>query len=472
MRSLSWKLGGALLLIVVVSVGLMAYLTNLSTTREFQEYVSQGNTMYAQRVEDTLSQFYAQEGSWTKIQDLLGNLLRSGNDRLIVADSSGIIVGDTAGEWLGRDTAEAGMDDGNQISIDGQEVGKLYLLSSTVGDGRGRMRGRGVPGSPMPALDIAEQNFLDRINSSLWVAGLIAAAIALLAGLFLTRQMTRPIRALSRGASQIARGNLGYRVKIDSKDELGDLAQSFNSMVSSLDRSEQSRQRLIADIAHELRTPLTVIEGTVNGIIDGVFEPDNERLGSVKEQTALLTKLIGDLRDLSLAESGQLKLKLAPTNVVDLVRRKLSQVELRAREKGVHLNLNANQEIPGVSADSDRLEQVLANLLSNAIRHTPAGGKITIAVETVTSDSAHQIMKPSVIISIADTGEGIAPEHLANVFERFYRGGESRARSEGGTGLGLAIVKQMVQAHGGKVWAESKVGKGSTFYVALPVTDS
>lgn len=470
MRSLSWKLGGALLLIVVVSVGLMAFITNLSTTREFQEYVSQGNVMYAQRVEDTLSQFYAQEGSWGNAQDLLNNLLRSGNDRLIVADNSGIIVGDTVGEWLGRDTAEAGIDNGNPISIDGQEVGKLYLLASGVGDGRVHTRGRADTDSPIPVLNTAEKSFLSRINSSLWVAGLIAAVVALLVGLLLTRQITRPIRALSSGASQIARGNLEYRVKVDSNDELGDLAQSFNSMVSSLDKSEQSRQQLMADIAHELRTPLTVIEGTVNGILDGVFEADNERLGSVKEQTALLTKLISDLRDLSLAESGQLKLELAPTNVVELVRRKLSQVELRARERDIQLKLNTT-EIPDINADSTRLEQVLANLLTNAIRHTPAGGNITITVEAVTSDNVHQIMKPSVIISVADTGEGIAPEHLTNVFERFYRAGESRARSKGGTGLGLAIVKQMVQAHGGKVWAESEVGKGSMFYVVLPLSD-
>ncbi len=469
MRSLSWKLGGALLLMVVVSVGLMAYITNLSTSREFRQYILRGSMMYTQNVADTLSQFYAREESWANIQGMLGNLLMSRNDRLIVADSSGVVVGDTAREWLERTVKEVGLDNGTPIIASGKEVGKFYVLSSGGMMGRGRMGGGMGQAPPMMMLGEAEQDFLSRTNRSLWIAGLIAAAVALLVGLVLTRQITRPIRALTRGASQLARGALDYRVTVDSKDELGDLAQSFNAMAHSLDRSEQARQRLIADIAHELRTPLTVIEGTIDGILDGVFQPDDEHLDSIKEQTAQLTRLIGDLRDLSMAESGQLKLELIPTSMVDLVRRKLSQVELRAREKNVRLELNIPQEVPEVNVDSARMEQVIANLMANAIQHTPPGNSVTISIGTVTGERSHQVEKPSLIISVADTGEGIAPEHLPNIFERFYRVEHSRSRSEGGTGLGLAIVKQMVQAHGGKVWVDSEPGKGSTFYVALPL---
>ena len=151
------------------------------------------------------------------------------------------------------------------------------------------------------------------------------------------------------------------------------------------------------------------------------------------------------------------------------MRRKLSQVELRAREKNVRLELNIPQEVPEVNVDSARMEQVIANLMANAIQHTPPGNSVTISIGTVTGERSHQVEKPSLIISVADTGEGIAPEHLPNIFERFYRVEHSRSRSEGGTGLGLAIVKQMVQAHGGKVWVDSEPGKGSTFYVALPL---
>jgi two-component system OmpR family sensor kinase len=450
---------------VVVSVGLMAYITNLSTAREFREYVSQGSMMYAQSVEDALGQYYARAGSWTDIQDVLDNLPRLRNDRFIVADTSGAIIGDTGRDWLGRDVKDVGLTGGTPIITSGREVGELYLLSSGMGMGMGHMGGRGMPMSPV--LDIAEQDFLDRVNNSLWIAGLIAAVVALLVGLILTRQITRPIRALTSGARQIAKGELDYRVKVNSRDELGDLAHSFNAMAVSLDRSEQSRRRLIADIAHELRTPLTVIEGTVDGILDGVFEPDKEHLDSIKEQNELLTRLIADLRDLSLAESGQLRLELESTNMVDLVRRKLSQAELKAREENIRLTLDVAPEVPEVNVDPARMEQVIANLLTNAMRHTPSGGSINVSIGK--RDIAHQVEKPCLVISVADTGEGIAPEHLPNIFERFYRVDDSRSRTEGGVGLGLGIVKQMVEAHGGEVWVESELGKGSRFYIAIPL---
>ena len=468
MRNLSWRIGGALLLMVVVTVGLMAYIVNQSTVREFRQYISQGGMMYIQSVTSSLEQFYSQEQSWAGVQNILPSLLGSQNDRIVIADSSGEIVGDTANEWLGKDIRSLGLETGTPITVSEQGVGTVYLTApSGTGAGMGHMGGRG--GSAMPMLGIAEQDFLSRVNSSLWIAGLIAAAVALLLGLILTRQLTRPIRALKRGAHQIASGNLSHRVEIGSKGELGELARSFNSMASSLDRSEQSRRRLTADIAHELRTPLTVIEGTTDGILDGVFKPDHEHLDTIKEQTALLTRLIGDLRDLSLAESGQLKLELARTDIAELVRRKLSQVEVKAAEKGVQLNLNTPEKMLEIDVDPARIEQVIANLLTNAIRHTPTGGRVSVSINTAPGNAISQIAIPSTIISVTDTGEGIATEHLPHIFERFYRAGDSRTRSEGGTGLGLAIVKQMAEAHGGKAWVKSEQGQGSTFYVALPL---
>ncbi len=382
MRSLSWKLSGALLLVVVVSLGLMVYLTNASTTREF-----------------------------------------------------------------------------NQFFMHEQMMGQGGMMGSNF-----------VP----PMLQAAEQEFLNQVNSSLWTAGLIAAGAALLLGFVLTRQITKPVHVLTAGAGKIARGELGHRVRVDSSDELGALAQAFNEMAYTLERGEQSRKRLTADIAHELRTPLTIIEGTVNGIMDGVFAPDQERLGSIKEQTALLTRLIGDLRDIALAEAGQLKLELAPTDVVELVKRKLTQIEPNARQKNIELKLQARDGLPNISLDSARMEQVIANLLTNAIRHTPDGGTITVAVSKLDKDGTHPPLadRPALLLSVADTGEGIAPEHLPYIFERFYRVESSRSRGEGGVGLGLAIVKQMVEAHGGKVWAESEAGKGASFYIMLPPSQS
>jgi len=457
-RSLTWKIGGALLLIVVISVGLMAYLTNLSTTREFQQYVSRGNMVYTQSLADSMGDLYAGEQSWNNFQETLQSLPLSTSERVLVTDSSGTIIADTAREWLGKESEDVGLSNGMPITVSGQTVGNLYLLTS--GDmvtGRGHMGGR--TSQTIPMVITAEGDFLDQVNDSLWKVGLIAAAVAFVIGLILTRQITRPVRALISGVRHLTKGELSYRVDVKSRDEIGELADSFNIMASGLEKGEQSRRQLTADIAHELRTPLTIIEGTVDGIIDGVFQPDTEQLRSIKEQTALLTRLISDLRDISLAESGQLELNLNSTDMVELVRRVVSNYEINTRENNIRIKLKEEPQIFGIEADTIRMEQVISNLLTNATRHTPSGGSITVTVKRG---------EGGLEISVADTGEGIAPEDLPHVFERFYRAGSSRARKEGGTGLGLSIVKQMVEAHGGKVWVESKMGTGSIFSILLP----
>ena len=457
MRSLTWKIGGALLLIVVVSVGLMAYLTNLNTTREFQQYISRGNMMYTQSLVDSLGDLYTGEQGWNNIQETLQSLPLSTSERILITDSSGVIIADTDREWLGEESAEANLNDGTPITVSGQTVGRLYLLTSGTGMGRGHGGGR-IP-QMTPMVITREEDFLERVNDSLWKVGLIAMAVALVIALILTRQITRPVRTLISGARHLTKGELSYRVTVKSRDEIGELADSFNIMASSLEKGELSRRQLTADIAHELRTPLTVIEGTVDGIIDGVFQPDNERMCSLKEQTALLTHLISDLRDISLAESGQLKLTLAVMDMVELVQRVLSNYEINAREKNIRIKLEEELQISEIRADAVRMEQVISNLIVNAIRYTPSGGSISV---TIKNDDG------GIAISVADTGEGIAQEDLPYVFERFYRSGSSRSRKDGGTGLGLAIVKQMVEAHGGKVWVESKKGTGSIFSILFP----
>ena len=361
MRSLNWKLNGALLLIVLIAVALMAYLTNLNTASEFRQM----------------------------------------------------------------------------------------------------MMGRGYMGGQMMASpEITEEDVLDQVNDSLWKAGLITAAVALVTGLILTRQITRPVKALITGARRLSKGELSYRVKTRSNDEIGELADSFNSMAATLEQVEQSRRQLTADIAHELRTPLTIIEGTVEGILDDVFEADNEHLNSIKEQTLLLTHLINDLRDISLAESGQLTLNVQSTDIVDLAERVISSYQPNAGEKNIRLDMSSPISSLEIEVDPVRIEQVISNLLRNAIHHTPAGGSITVTLGRVDN---------SLELSVSDTGEGINPDDLPHVFERFYRSGTSRSRNEGGTGLGLAIAKQMVEAHGGTVTVESTPGKGSTFRISLPI---
>jgi two-component system OmpR family sensor kinase len=317
----------------------------------------------------------------------------------------------------------------------------------------------GMMGQP-DADQAGADEYLSRLGNSIWLAGLASAAAALVVGMLLTRQITHPVRELAQGTNRLAGGDFKSRVKIKSRDEIGQLAASFNTMAASLERGEQSRRQLTADIAHELRTPLTVIEGTVDGILDGVFEPNREHLLSIKDQTRMLTRLISDLRDLSLAESGQLKLNRVSTDVSEMARRLAAGYEMQAAEKNLRLKVEAGAAVPEVMVDPLRIEQVISNLLTNAMRHTPAGGSINI---NVSRDSNN------LVISVADTGEGIKADDLPHIFERFYRSGSARARKDGGTGLGLAIVKQMVEAHGGRVWVESRPGSGSRFGFSIPL---
>jgi two-component system sensor histidine kinase BaeS len=465
MRSLGWKLGGALVLVALIAIGLMAFLTNLNTTSQFRSYMQSGNMMHFQNVASELGQYYSTNGSWKGVDVRLKDSIRMSGDRLVLADVNGQIVGDTANQWQGLTAESLTLSGGISVSSSGRNYGTLYTFTSSA---KGYMGGRGMMGNGAAAPAItAESALLKKLNSYLWIAGSIAFLAAIILGLIITRQITRPLRSLTSGADQIARGNLNYRVSVKSNDEVGALGRSFNSMAVNLEKSEQSRQRLVSDVTHELRTPLTIIEGTVDGMIDGVFPADPEHLNTIKEQSQTLTQLVADLRDLSLAESGQLKLHKTPTDMKDLIRRKIEQFESLAAEKPVKLELLSTTVIPEIAIDTLRIDQVVTNLFTNAIRHTPANGKVTISLS---SNNPTELNKAGWIeINVSDTGEGIPSEHLPHIFDRFYRVENSRSRREGGAGLGLAIVKQMVEAHGGSVQVESEPGKGSIFTVRLPV---
>jgi signal transduction histidine kinase len=274
-------------------------------------------------------------------------------------------------------------------------------------------------------------------------------------------------------------------VEVESEDEIGELARTFNTMAESLARAEELRRQMVVDIAHELRTPLSIIQGNLEGMLDGVLPLDPEQVASVHEETLLLSRLVADLRLLSLAEAGQLKLERSETNLGALIRSVVDRLRPQAQAKGVALETELPASLPILSIDADRISQVIGNLVSNALRYTPAGGAVSVQC-SVNSDqltvnskqwsvSSEQIADDKLItdhwllITVTDTGSGIAPEDLPHVFDRFYRADRSRNRATGGSGIGLAIVKQLVEAHGGRVWAESELGKGSRFSFTLPL---
>ena len=295
---------------------------------------------------------------------------------------------------------------------------------------------------------------------SLAIAAVCAAAAALAVSWFIARRVTGTIRAIADASAAVAGGSLDTRVPGAGEDELGTLACGFNEMAARLEQTEQRRRALFSDVAHELRTPLATIDGYLQAVSDGVMQPDERVLGSVRSEVARLTRLVDDLQKVSRAEERQLDLHLASVAPQTLVEAARAAAAPSYADKGVRLTVEADAGLTPVQVDPDRLAEVLVNLLENALRHTSSGGAVTL--------SAHS-NDGGVELAVSDSGEGIAQEHLTRVFERFYRADQARDRAHGGSGIGLAITKAIVEGHGGRISAESAGrGRGATLRVTLP----
>jgi len=313
--------------------------------------------------------------------------------------------------------------------------------------------------------DTPAEAFGQTLLYSLLAAGVVATVAAALASLLVSRRFVEPLRYVLAATSRIASGRYGERVPVrDDADELGELSQSFNAMARALEEAERRRMEVISDVSHELRTPLSTIRGYVEGLAEGVVEPSQETWTLLYAEFERLGRLVDDLRPLSRAEAGQLDLTMAPVSPAEAVRLAVGGMIPLFDEKGVELKSEVCETLPSVLADVDRVVQVLSNLLSNALRYTPDGGRVVVEAEAGGDEVAFEV---------TDTGTGIAPEHLERVFERFYRVDKSRSRGEarGGSGMGLAISRALVEAMGGRIWVQSPgLGKGATFAFTLPVS--
>jgi two-component system OmpR family sensor kinase/two-component system sensor histidine kinase BaeS len=303
-----------------------------------------------------------------------------------------------------------------------------------------------------------------RMAVTLWFGGCgLVLALALLAGLLARRtfrNIATPLADVMTAADAVAEGDLSVRVEEDKPGEFGQLARSFNRMVGELERSDQQRRNLTADVAHELRTPLHIIQGNLEGVLDDVYAPTDEHIQATLEETQQLSRLVEDLRTLSLAEAGQLPLVWESVDVVELLTDAGTSFSGQAEAAGIDLRVEIESDLPAITGDVGRLDQVLSNLIANAVRHTPAGGRITLQAEPI---------KDGVRIRVCDTGEGIPADDLPHIFDRFWKGDRSRTRTSGvGSGLGLAIARQLVNAHEGTICVESEFGQGTTFTVDLP----
>ncbi len=331
------------------------------------------------------------------------------------------------------------------------------IVTHMNGNGMGPGHGAGVG----TGVDQGVRNaFGQAVLQALLISGLASLIVAIVVSLFVSGRITAPLTSMVRSSRRLASGDFKARVKVTDQDELGELAESFNEMAAKLEDSEQRRVKLIGDVAHELRTPLATLSGYLEGLLDDVVEPSPELWAQLHGEVTRLTRLTGDLQELSRVESGQVKLDRRSIPAAELARAVVAGMSPAFTDKGVGLRLDAPDDLPDVLVDRDRIHQVLTNLLANALRHTPAGGIVT--VDTISQPD-------TVEFRVTDNGSGISAEHLDRIFERFYRVDPARSRASGGSGIGLTIARALVEAHGGRIWVESPgVNQGSTFGFTVP----
>jgi two-component system OmpR family sensor kinase/two-component system sensor histidine kinase BaeS len=458
MNRLWVRLTLAFALVTLTAVLIAALLANYQVSNDFRQYTMHNQMMTS--LIPALADYYAAHHSWQGVESLLDEVrgmgLGNGNGQgqrrgapvLILADADRQVVASTSTTVpavpLSRNETAAAL----PIEQNGQVVG--YLLANQPQNQVG--------------LNAAGEAFLARINRSLIQAGLIAGVLGILLGLVIARGVAAPLRRLAAAAQRIAAGQLDQRVTETGADEIVELAHAFNEMAAHLEQSEEVRRNMVADVAHELRTPLSVVQGNLRAILDDVYPLDKEEIASIYDETLTLNRLINDLRELAQAEAGQLGLHLAPTDLGELVGGMVDRFQELARSKNIALSLTAPDTLPPVLADADRVRQAVHNYLANALRHTPDGGQIRVTVEYPAGPG-----QSGVRVAVADTGPGIPPADLPQVFDRFWRADKSRSREQGGSGLGLAITRQLIQAQSGRVGVTSNPGQGSRFWLTLPV---
>ncbi len=452
MRSISSKLILAFLSIGIISVAIIAFIALWNTRLEFIRFLSDRNQS---DIATELTNYYQTTGSWKGAD----NVFRGNGPAdmphppaehgpnyyrpFVLTDQHGIVIIPNDRYRVGDQLPSSRVTLGEPITQDGNIVGILVPV---------RVPFQGNP---------RELEFIQRTNRLLLYGALIGAVIALLLGIFLSRTLTRPIRELTQATHAVSEGNLSQQVPVRSNDELGELAKAFNKMSAELSRSVSARKQMTADIAHELRTPLSLILGHAEAVHDGVLPPTLENFEIIRDEATRLEHLVNDLRTLSLADAGELTITLQTIEPGRLLKEVVSLYQYQTQRKNISLDLEIASPLSTVEVDPGRMTQVLTNILDNALRHTPEGGRILLSAR----ETNHQIE-----ITIQDSGPGLKAEDLDRIFERFYRTDSARQRDySGGSGLGLAIAKSIVQAHGGQLSAKSETGNGLKVITKLPM---
>ncbi|MCL5985395.1 MAG: ATP-binding protein [Actinobacteria bacterium] len=473
-NSIYIKILASFILMVFLIIALTTVVLGISVNRQFNTYLQKGFALRTFGLASSIASSYLSTGSWEDAQKIIENYAQTFGGNYAITDANEVIVASTIAGLLGGDESQLSASGFNSTEIldNGQKIAILYVNAGIMGmhtgntmmnlgqNRMGQMMNQLIAPSQLEIkLADLEQNFLKAIRRVLIVIGLLSALLATGISLYISNLIINPIKKMTKVVKKMASGDLTQRVKYSSVDELGVLASSFNEMADDLQRSENSRRELIADIAHEFRTPLTSIKGYIESIKDGIKKPDPQTLGRVLDETDRLTSLISDLQQLSLAESGNINLEKETVDLNNLLKTSLAKFEIEIMKKKISARLDLQKNIPPINLDKKRISQVFENLISNAIKYNKKNGII---------DIISNFDKSGAKIVFSDSGIGIPSNEIPFIFDRFYRSEKSRSRKTGGTGLGLSIAKNYIELHGGSIKVESVEGKGTTFTVFLP----
>ncbi len=481
-HSLAGRLTLSFLLVGILGVLLFALLVGIRTRTEFNRFLSDRDQTL---LVDALRDYYAEYGNWRDVEQVLSlPPLRSYSRNIALVNANGVVVFGNRGYRMGERVEAEELTGATALLVDDEIAGYVLLFSATGGAegpqaGGARpplvpFEGRGADGRAGPGPGPGEAIFWERVVWAAIASGIFTILIALLLGWLLARTLTAPVRELTAATQAMAAGDLNQRVHVHAQDEIGNLALSFNQMSADLARGSQLRKQMTADLAHDLRTPLTILRGYLEGLKDAQLQGTSLLYTLMYDEVLHLQRLVDDLRILSLADAGELSLNRRLIDPAALLERTGLLYFVAAEQRGIQLRVVTSETLPSILVDTDRITQVLNNLVSNALRHTSQG---EIVLSAWSQDG-------SVALRVSDTGSGIGFEDLPFVFDRFYRGDKSRHRPDALTddrtdgsestssGLGLAIAKAIVEAHGGVIKVESTLGEGTTFTLALPVPEA
>jgi signal transduction histidine kinase len=456
-----WRLILAFGIIVLVSVISLGLLINNNITNTIYTFGEKGGFQGADRLVTAFEEYYAINQSWTGIDEMLSSMFTSGmmghgpgpgrgpgfGNMALMMESFALVDTETnviynQGLVLDGDRAPENLEFALPVTYQGKPV--AYLLTE---DNRSELN------------EAISESLSGALTDAMLPAAAIAGVSALLLALVFGYALNRPIRNLTLAAEKLAQGDLTQRVETKGSDELSQLGETFNQMAGSLQRSQDNRRAMTADIAHELRTPLAVQRANLEALEDGVYPLSKENLAPLVQQNQLLTQLVEDLRTLALTDSGTLELEKNPHNLVLLTQQVIDSALPQFDRQNITLNYSYPENCPNVKLDPRRITQVIHNLLQNALRFTPQGGHVAIIITCENTE---------VKMEIRDSGEGIPEEALAHIFDRFYRADQSRARDKGGSGLGLTIARSLITAHGGSLKAANAPQGGAVFTISLP----